>query len=110
MSDYDRRGGGGRPGSRPGPNRGPASSSSSDMMDMEGGQRRYRRRPRICAFCADKVTLIDYKDHERLRRFISDHGQIKPRRQTGTCSQHQRGLAIAIKRARHLALLPFSED
>jgi small subunit ribosomal protein S18 len=108
MSDYEgRRGGGGRPGGgRPG--RGGAPSN--DMMDMEGGARRYRRKPRICAFCADKVKLIDYKDHERLRRFVSDHGQIKPRRQTGTCSRHQRALAIAIKRARHLALLPFSED
>ncbi len=109
MSDYEgrqggRRGGGGRNIPRGGGNQ------NNDMMDMEGGARRYRRRPRICAFCADKIKYIDYKDHERLRRFIADHGQIKPRRQTGTCSYHQRGLAVAIKRARHLALLPFVEE
>lgn len=105
MSDYDGRRGGWQ-GNRGG-GRGPANN---DMMDMDGGQRRYRRRPRICSFCADKIKLIDYKDHEYLRRFISDHGQIKPRRQTGTCARHQRGVAIAIKRARHLALLPFVEE
>lgn len=110
MSDYEgRRGGGGRQQNwRPG-GRGP-QVPNNDMMDMDGGARRYRRKPRICTFCADKAEFIDYKDHERLRRFVSDHGQIKPRRQTGTCAFHQRGLAIAIKRARHLALLPFSEE
>lgn len=106
MSDYEGRRGGGRQGGRPGPGGG----RNNDMMDMEGGARRYRRKPRICAFCADKVKEIDYKDHERLRRFVSDHGQIKPRRQTGTCARHQRALAVAIKRARHIALLPFVED
>jgi small subunit ribosomal protein S18 len=73
------------------------------------GRGRYRRR-RICAFCADKVDRIDYKDGDALRRYITEHGRIRPRRQTGTCARHQRSLAQAIKRARHLALLPFVSE
>jgi len=73
-----------------------------------GGDRRFRRPKRkVCAFCVDKVTHIDYKDYGRLRNFVSDHGKILKRRQTGTCARHQRALAGAIKRARHIALLPF---
>ena len=73
-----------------------------------GGDRRFRRPKRkVCAFCVDKVTHIDYKDYNRLRNFVSDHGKILKRRQTGTCARHQRALAGAIKRARHIALLPF---
>lgn len=71
---------------------------------------RPQRRPRFCYFCANKVTYIDYKDVDTLRRFITDRGKIRPRRQTGTCAKHQRGLSTAIKRARHLALLPFTSD
>ena len=73
-----------------------------------GGDRRFRRPKRkVCAFCVDKVTHIDYKDYNRLRNFVSDRGKILKRRQTGTCARHQRALASAIKRARHIALLPF---
>lgn len=68
---------------------------------------RYGRR-RVCTFCADHVKLIDYKDVERLRRFLSDRGKIEPRRKTGTCAKHQRRLALALKRARHLALVPYA--
>ncbi|MFN2135683.1 MAG: 30S ribosomal protein S18 [Candidatus Promineifilaceae bacterium] len=77
-----------------------------------GTRERRSRRPRrrICAFCVDKVDVIDYKDHEMLRRFTNDFGRIRPRRQTGTCAKHQRALAVAIKRARHLALLPFVDE
>ena len=75
-----------------------------------GGGRRYRGRPRVCQFCVDKVTYIDYKNVDGLRRYVTDRGKIRPRRQTGTCSKHQRGLATAIKRARHLALLPFTTE
>jgi small subunit ribosomal protein S18 len=64
------------------------------------------RRKRYCNFCVDKIN-IDYKEYETLRRYVNEFGRIKPRRQTGTCAGHQRKLAIAIKRARHLALLPF---
>ena len=70
----------------------------------------YHRKRRICAFCVEKVKFIDYKDRDVLRRYITEHGRIRPKRQTGTCAKHQRGLAVAIKRARHIALLPFVQD
>ena len=73
------------------------------------GRGRYRRR-RLCAFCVDKVDDVDYKDADMLRRYITEHGRIRPRRQTGTCARHQRSLAQAIKRARHIALLPFVRE
>lgn len=73
-----------------------------------GGYRRYVARPKICQFCVDKNSEIDYKQGDFLRRFVTEDGKIRPRRQTGTCAKHQRELATAIKRARHLALLPFS--
>jgi len=78
--------------------------------DQEGGRRERRfRRPRrkVCAFCVDRVTHLDYKDHARLSEFVSDRGKILKSRMTGTCSRHQRKLARAIKRARQIALLPF---
>ena len=82
----------------------------------QGGRRR-----KVCNFCAshndnrnndgrERNYTIDYKNSEMLRKFISDRGKILPRRITGTCSKHQRELTIAIKRARHVALLPFSRD
>lgn len=72
--------------------------------------RRYVTRRKICAFCADKVAHIDYKDVARLRRYLSDRARIEPRRKTGTCSKHQRELSVALKRARHLALLPLTAE
>ena len=68
---------------------------------------RYVARRKFCSFCADKIESIDYKDPAKLRGYISDRGKIAPRRRTGTCAKHQRALAMAIKRARHLALLPY---
>ena len=62
---------------------------------------------KFCSLCADKVEVIDYKDAVKLRRYLSDGGKIQPRRRTGTCAKHQRALAVAIKRARQLALLPY---
>ena len=76
--------------------------------DNRRGGRKGRRKG--CSFCVDKADYIDYKDGAKLRRFISERGKILPRRVTGTCAHHQRGLTVAIKRARHLALLPFSSD
>lgn len=73
------------------------------------GPRRFARR-RICAFCLEKVKTIDYKDVNLLRRYLSERGKIKGQRKTGTCAKHQRRLAVAIKRARHLALLPFTAE
>ena len=70
----------------------------------------YHRKRRICAFCVEKVKEIDYKQHEVLERYLTEHGRIRPRRQTGTCAKHQRSLARAVKRSRHLALLPFVVD
>lgn len=72
--------------------------------------RRYMARPKFCAFCADKNLVIDYKVTEFLKKFVTDDGKIRPRRQTGTCSKHQRELARAIKHARHIALLPYAGD
>jgi small subunit ribosomal protein S18 len=74
-----------------------------------GGRGRFQRR-RICAFCADKIENIDYKDINLLRRYVSDQGQIESRRRTGTCARHQRRLTTAIKRARLLALLPYTAE
>ncbi|MBR2775317.1 MAG: 30S ribosomal protein S18 [Selenomonadaceae bacterium] len=70
------------------------------------------RRPRrkVCAFCVDKVENIDYKDAAKLRRFITERGKILPRRISGNCAKHQRQVTIAIKRARNIALLPFTAD
>jgi small subunit ribosomal protein S18 len=82
----------------------------NDEMMMENEQpsfRRYVARPKFCQFCVDKNIPIDYKQVDMLRRFISDEGKIRPRRQTGTCAKHQRALAVAVKRARHLAFLPY---
>lgn len=69
-----------------------------------------RRRKKVCIFCADKVAFIDYKDSNKLRKFISERGKILPRRISGTCAVHQRELNTAIKRARNMALLPFVTD
>jgi len=70
-------------------------------------RRRFTPRRKTCEFCTDNKDVIDYKDVGLLERHISDRGKIRPRRQTGTCAKHQRRLAIAVKRARHIALLPF---
>src|SRR5213079_3584279 len=73
-----------------------------------GGPRRPRRK--VCAFCVDKVQKFDYKDVGRIRRFISDRGKIDPRRKSGTCAKHQRMLTTALKRARLMAMLPYTAD
>lgn len=71
---------------------------------------RGRGRAKVCTFCVDREAKIDYKEYEMLWRFLTERGKIRPRRQTGTCARHQRQLASAIKRARHLALLPFTGE
>jgi len=75
-----------------------------------GGGRRYGGPPprRVCAFCKDKNLRIDYKRADMLQRYITDRGKIQARRGTGLCARHQRSLSVAIKRARHLALLPYT--
>ena len=69
-----------------------------------------RKRRKVCAFCVDKVESIDYKDTAKLKRYLSERSKILPRRTTGTCAMHQRQLTEAIKRARHVALLPYVTD
>lgn len=82
-----------------------------DRNDNRDGRPRGRKgRKKVCAFCVDKIQEIDYKDVPRLRRYLSDRGKIVPRRVTGTCARHQRQLTTAIKRARHLAFLPYVAD
>jgi len=71
---------------------------------------RYIPRRKVCSFCVDHVAEIGYKDVAKLRRYLSDRGKIEPRRKTGTCAKHQRRLTIALKRARHLALLPYTAE
>ena len=78
-----------------------------DRNDRRGGRKGRRK---VCSFCVDKVETIDYKDVPRLRKFISDRSKILPRRVTGTCAAHQRELTTAIKRARHVAVLPYTCD
>src|SRR5213080_809986 len=102
-------------GPRSGPSRGPRRDGPSGGSGGSGG--RYGgppglRRPRrkVCTFCVDKVQKIDYKDVGRIRRYISDRGKIDPRRKSGTCAKHQRMLTAALKRARHMALLPYTAE
>ena len=73
-----------------------------------GGRFNGPRPPRVCPFCSQKVKGIDYKQSDSLRRYLTDHGKIKARRKVGACARHQRMLSAAIKRARHVALLPFA--
>jgi len=68
------------------------------------------RRKKVCQFCADKTETIDYKDVDKLRKYITDRGKILPKRITGTCAKHQREVTTAIKRARIVALLPYTAD
>lgn len=87
------------------------SEDRGDRGD-KGARRPRGRRPKrkVCQFCVDKVTGIDYKDLVRIRKYTSERGKIVPRRMSGNCAKHQRQLAIAIKRSRIVALLPFSTD
>ncbi|MDR0857947.1 MAG: 30S ribosomal protein S18 [Oscillospiraceae bacterium] len=80
-------------------------NNREDRGDRQG--LRPRRRRKVCQFCVDKATHIDYKDAQKLRRFLSERAKILPRRTTGTCALHQRQLTEAIKRARIIALLPY---
>jgi len=78
-----------------------------DSRPRRPGRGKYVPRPKVSFFCSHQVQYIDYKDTSMLRPYISDRGKIAPRRKSGACARHQRALATAIKRARHLALLPF---
>jgi small subunit ribosomal protein S18 len=100
-------------GDRPGPGPGGPRDGGGPRGGPGGrprGRGRYIPRRKVCQFCVDKIAIIDYKEPARLRRYVSDRGKIEPRRKTGTCAKHQRALSTALKRARHLALLPFTAD
>ena len=86
-------------------------AEEQQTMSGEGGgpgERRFFAKPKVCQFCADKTLTIDYKKVDLLKRYITEDGKIRPRRQTGACARHQRVVAGAIKQARHIALLPFT--
>lgn len=101
-------GGGGRGpregGREGGPRRG---GGGGPRREGGGGGRRFFRRRKVCKFCTEKMDHIDYKDVKLIGQFISERGKILPRRVTGVCTPHQRGLKVAVKRARNIALLPF---
>ena len=101
----DRPGGGRGPGG-PGGRGGPGGGRGGPRRGGGGG--RFGGRRKVCGFCVDKIGEVDYKDTPRLRRYVSERGKIEPRRKLGTCARHQRSLTVAIKRARHVALLPFT--
>jgi len=83
------------------------AGTSRGIRGKRWGRPRYIPRRKVCTFCRDKIEDINYKKPAQLRPYISDRGKIEPRRKTGTCARHQRLVSSAIKRARHLALLPY---
>jgi small subunit ribosomal protein S18 len=113
MADEERseRGGGSSDGGgeyNRGGGRGPRPDGDSRSGGDRGGRRRPSGRRKVCRFCADKTLSVDYKDVRTLQSFVTEGGKIVPSRTSGNCAKHQRQLAVAIKRARVLALLPFS--
>ena len=97
MSDFDK-------------DRGGARGGGKGAGDKAGGRRTFFRRRRVCKFCVDKIDYIGYKDVKLLAPFIPERGKIQPRRISGVCATHQRALQTAIKRARQLALVPYTTD
>jgi len=81
-----------------------------DNRDQKGGGMRIRKRRKVCAFCAEKIEDIDYKDVARLKKSLSERYKILPRRITGNCAKHQRFLTTAVKRSRYVALIPYVSD
>ena len=84
------------------------NDSREDSQERGGYSRRYTPKPRFCQFCSEKTLEIDYKNTALLRKYTTEEGKIRPRRQTGTCAKHQSSVAREIKRARHIALLPYT--
>ena len=85
-------------------------TSQSGRPQQRRPRPKFFSRRKVCQFCVDKIEDIDYKETDRLKRFLSDHFMIEARRKTGVCSRHQRALARAVKKARELALLPFTSS
>ena len=88
----------------------PRDDRGSDGGDRPRPPRRFTGRRKVCRFCVDHIKGVDYKEIGRLRMYVSERGKIEPRRKTGACLKHQRLICTAIKRARHLALLPYTLD
>jgi small subunit ribosomal protein S18 len=88
------------------------SNDRRDSRDAgkKGGSRMKRGKKKVCAFCVDKADNIDYKDINKIRKFVTERGKILPRRISGNCAKHQRALTDAVKRARNIALLPFTTE
>ena len=84
-----------------------AYTKTDNRADAPMKRRNIRRRKKVCVFCADPTAVIDYKDANKLKRYISERGKILPRRISGNCAKHQRALTVAIKRARQIAILPY---
>ncbi len=84
--------------------------NKSDRPDSPMRRRGGRRRKKVCAFCASEAKVIDYKDVETLKNYISERGKILPRRVTGNCARHQRAITTAVKRDRNIALLPYTVE
>lgn len=104
--DFNSQGGGPSQFGQGGPGAGGPPAGGPERRGGRG--RDFRSRRKVCAFCVDHVREIDYKDVSRLRRYLSDRGKIEPRRKTGTCAKHQRRLSVALKNARHMALMPYT--
>ncbi|MBR4514215.1 MAG: 30S ribosomal protein S18 [Lachnospiraceae bacterium] len=83
------------------------NKDNSNRGDAPMRRRPIRRRKKVCAFCTEENAVIDYKDVNRLRKYVSERGKILPRRITGNCAKHQRALTVAVKRARHVAIMPY---
>jgi len=103
FSGFGGRGAGGR-------SAGKAAAGRGGAAGKEQGKRYFFRRRKVCKFCADKIDYIDYKDVKLISAFVPERGKVLPRRMFGTCAEHQRKLTLAIKRARHIALLPFAAE
>ena len=88
----------------------PMNREKGDKMDGSMKRRPMRRRKKVCVFCGDKNNTIDFKDVNKLKRYVSERGKILPRRITGNCAKHQRALTVAVKRARHIAIMPYVQD
>jgi len=84
--------------------------AGDNKTDAQVRRRPMRRRKKVCVFCADESKVIDYKDVNLLKRYVSERGKILPRRITGNCAKHQRALTVAVKRARHIALMPYTVE
>ena len=88
----------------------PVNKTEKGANDGSMRRRPIRRRKKVCVFCGEKNSVIDFKDTNKLKRYVSERGKILPRRITGNCAKHQRALTVAVKRARHIALMPYTMD